>query len=485
MNSLRLRLLLWLLIPLALYIGASGWVTWESTQRTARMMQDQDLLASAQVIAGQLHWRDGALSVDIPPAALELFVELPGEQVARRRDHVYYRVQADNGVLLAGLADLPEADFSATAVSSNATDTTSSALLHPVFAESSYKGSAVRRVSVTRAMYDPDTPHVVTVTVAQTVHGRAHRQRELWQPSLHNLLVMLVLTILLAVLGLTMELRPIMRLKREVSALDPANPQPLRTRDVHTEMRPMVQAINQYLQRLNVQDQTRKRFIAAAAHQMRTPLAVMDTQIENAMRDARRAGVDLRLVALRSTARSLSALTAKLLLLAQAESAHATPSQTGVIDLLPLCTHVLEDASAAAHFKEIDLGMEAQSEHAWVAIHPGLAQAMLANLVDNAIRYTQAGGQVTLAISGQDEAIVVSVADDGPGIQAESRERVFEPFHRQPRDGQSGSGLGLAIVREVVGSAHGNVAVGPGLNGRGVSMTVTLPRADDAPAGSG
>jgi two-component system sensor histidine kinase TctE len=460
MNSLRVRLMVWLLVPLTLYIAVSGWLDWQSDNRTAGIMQDENLVASARVIAGRLQWIGGELAVDVPPAALELFLELRRDagQSETSSDHVYYRVQTDGGRLLAGLENLTPATVPAGG--------------GPSFVTATYNGATVRTVTLKRTMYDPERPRVVSVSVAQTMNGVARMRSELWRPAFRNLLVMLVLTIVLAAISLTIELRPILLLKKEVSDLDPDALHPLKMRELHAELRPVVDAINQYVQRLSVQIQTRKRFVAAAAHQLRTPLAVMDTQIEAAMR-APPGDVDAASwKALRATCRGMSELTAKLLLLAQAEAAAGTPTAHGTIDLLPLCAHVLEDAAAIAEYKNIDLGLEAHCDRALVVLHPGLAQAMLANLVDNALRYTQANGKVTVSLQIEADDVLLAVRDNGPGIHAEARNRVFEPFYRHAPEGQAGSGLGLAIVKEVVASHGGHITLAEGLDGRGVGVVV-------------
>jgi two-component system sensor histidine kinase TctE len=460
MNSLRVRLMVWLLVPLALYIAVSGWLDWQSDNRTAGIMQDENLVASARVISGSLQWSGGVLTADIPPSALEVFVELPRDEAPMETpsDHVYYRVQTDDGRLLAGLADLPSGSVPAGGP--------------PAFATAAYRGATVRMVTLVRTMYDLDHPRTVSITVAQTRSGVARMRRELWRPAFRNLLVMLVLTIVLAAICLTIELRPILLLKKEVSDLDPDALQPLKMRELHTELRPVVEAINQYVQRLSVQIRTRRRFVAAAAHQLRTPLAVMETQIEAAMRGSPGDADTASWKALRATCRGMSELTAKLLLLAQAEAAAGASTLNASVDMLPLCTQVLEDAAAVAEYKNIDLGFETHCDRAPVALHPGLAQAMLANLVDNALRYTDVGGKVTVSLQTDAGDVIVAVRDNGPGIHAEARDRVFEPFYRHAPLGQPGSGLGLAIVREVVVTHGGQITLAEGLDGRGVGMVL-------------
>jgi two-component system sensor histidine kinase TctE len=168
-------------------------------------------------------------------------------------------------------------------------------------------------------------------------------------------------------------------------------------------------------------------------------------------------------------------LTNKLLLLAQAEAADNRQVIVETVDLVPLAMEVVEDLALLAQGRQIDLGAEL-CDIAPVAGHRGLLQALIANLAENAIRYTGSGGHVTVAVTADAHRVAVSVIDDGPGIPAESRSRVFEPFFRAST-GTEGTGLGLAIVREIADAHKGDIALEPGEGGKGVHITVSFPRA--------
>ncbi|MBV8622877.1 MAG: sensor histidine kinase N-terminal domain-containing protein, partial [Herbaspirillum sp.] len=258
-DSLRLRLLWWLLIPMAVYVGLSTSDAHDNAISSATLIQDRALLASARMIAGQVGWSDGAPVVSVPPAALELFA-------SPAQDAVYYQVLMDDDTLLAGRPDFPaEPDFAA---------------LHPAYATTDFNGRPLRVVSYIRALYDEGTLRMVAVSVGQTMQGRQQMIDEIWHASLRRQIVLLLLAISLVVLGLTMELRPILAVKDELAARDPNSLTPLRAGALQVELRPIVEAINQYIQRLNAQVTVQKRFVADAAHQLRTPLAVIDSQIQ-------------------------------------------------------------------------------------------------------------------------------------------------------------------------------------------------------------
>jgi two-component system sensor histidine kinase TctE len=287
---------------------------------------------------------------------------------------------------------------------------------------------------------------------------------------------MIVLAVALVCIGLTFELRPLMKVKDDVADRDPMQLEPIRVERLHTELRPIVEAINQCIARLGLQVAAQRRFIADAAHQLRTPLTLLGTQLQFArQQDGINPALDEALAAMHRSNRSMVGLTNKLLLLAQAEAVDNTQVAVEIVDLVPLAMEVVEDLALLAQARDIDLGAELNGA-APVAGHRGLLQALIANLAENAIRYTGSGGHVTVAVHAGADSVTVSVLDDGPGIPAESRSRVFEPFFRASADTE-GTGLGLAIVREIADSHHGEITLKPGAGGKGVHISVTFPRA--------
>ncbi len=453
--SLRLRLLLWLLIPLTVYVGVSTSFTHDSAVASADLVQDRALLASARMMAGQVTWEDGAPVVNIPPAALEMFA-------SPDHDEVYYQVLMDDNTLLAGRPDFPvDVDFSLTA---------------PAYVTTYFNNQRLRVVSYVRALYDNGTLRMVAVSVGQTMRGHAQLLDELWRPALHRQIIMLLLAIALVVVGLTMELRPILRVKDELAAREPNSLTPLRAGELQVELRPIVVAINQYIQRLNTQVAVQKRFIADAAHQLRTPLTLIDSQIQFArqLNDPQRLPQVLQ--ALQDSSRNMTDLTNKLLQLSQAEASNSTAFPRQPIELVGLAATVLEELVTLAQRKHIDLGMETAVDEAWAMGSQALFSGMLMNLIDNALRYTPEHGKVTVGVTLEDnKEVIITVADNGPGIPAEARERVFERFYRNAAPDQHGAGLGMAIVKEIVQASHGTITLGTDRDGKGLTVTVRLP----------
>jgi len=456
-HSLRARLLLWLLLPLAAFVIVTGYASYLRAVDTANRVQDRALQASAEVIAGQVAWFDGRLVVHVPPAALSLFDSPFGDQV-------FYNVIDDAGRVLAGNPGLGPPLAGAA---------------NPVFYPTTFQGLPVRVVQLSRLMFNDGHAHKVIVTVGQTLKGNRDLVRTLSTPALTREVALLLLAALLAVCGLTVELRPLLRVRDEVAGRDPMDLEPVRAGDLPQELRPIVEAINQCIQRLNEHVLRQKRFIADAAHQIRTPLAILGTQLQYAtqMQDDSR----LREIigSAEGSTQTMTDLVNKLLLLSQAEAQSASGPGMGqaVADVVPAVTAVLEDLVVLAQRKQIDLGADMPTDSVKVRINEWMLVAVISNLVDNAIRYTPDGGEVTVAVSVAQGFATLAVSDNGPGIPPEARPKVFDRFYRNAQPHQQGSGLGLAIVKEIVVAAQGNISLLPGIDGNGVTFAVSLPLA--------
>ncbi|WP_179403421.1 sensor histidine kinase [Burkholderia guangdongensis] len=454
-HSLRGRLLWWLLLPLTVFVLIAGAMSYDTARRTADLVQDSALVASARTIGEDVDWLNGSLVADVPPAALEIF-DSPSH------DSVFYKVIDDRGRLLAGAPDLE-------VPAQHGAD--------PAMFETDLDGLPLRAVAYDRALYNEGRTETVTVVVGKTQRSRTAMIATLWRPQLLRLSLMLVLAVVLVYLGLTFELRPLMKLKDDVADRGPMELEPIRTERLQTELRPIVDAINQCIARLNLHVATQRRFIADAAHQLRTPIAVLDTQIQYALQQDRAdPELNAMLESMQRGSRKMADVTDKLLLLAHAE---ATPSTllNGRVDLAAVVSSVFEETIVLAQQRDIDLGADLGAdlgEGLDVVGNDSLLTALLMNLVDNAVRYTQPGGCVTVAARRDGDAVVLDVIDNGPGIPAEARPHVFKRFYRVSADTE-GSGLGLAIVREIAQAHGGSASLAPGPGNRGIVVTVRLP----------
>lgn len=450
--SLRLRLAVWLLLPLSVFVAICGYLNWRNAAEVADYVQDHDLLASAKVLSDRLIWEGDSVQASVPPSALSLFV-------SPQHDRVFLRVSGATGELLAGSPDFPLPRK-----------------LRPQGADRAqwydtrYDGLDLRAVVTTRSMYDVAGAREITIAVGKTTGSRDHMLRTLWWPSIGYLLVALLLAIALATVALTLELRPIVQLSRQLAQRDPMHLDlVVDPRKLHAELRPVADTINRFVRQLQAHSEAQRRFIADAAHQLRTPLAMQASQIEYARftrqsrQDwaTRRADMDALWLDMQTSNRRLVAVTNKLLLLAQAEHGDAH-TQLERVDLAATVLRCVEQLAALADRRRIDLGVEVPNGPPSLPVlaQPALLDALVTNLLDNALRYTQEGGRVTVGARRSGEFVELAVEDNGPGIPAEARDRVFERFYRVSQD-TDGTGLGLAIVREIARAFDAVVELAP------------------------
>src|SRR5437588_782192 len=236
----------------------------------------------------------------------------------------------------------------------------------------------------------------------------------------------------------------------------------------------LADAMNDYVRRLDAHVSAQGRFITYASHQLRTALTVLNTQVSFALRTADPAARDDALRAIRDGVRHGIRLVNQLLLLFTAEAGAAPPLRQAEVDLAEVAQRVLEELAALAQSRNIDLGFERKGDAATVRGTPSMLHEMVANLVDNAIRYTPPGGAVTAAILGSASGVTLRVEDNGPGIPADQRERVFERFYRLHDDRPGGSGLGLPIVREIAAASRADVKLSDRPSGNGLIVSVTF-----------
>jgi len=453
-HSLRGRLLAWVMLPLVGAVAVDGWISHNDAGATASVVQDRLLLGSARIVAEQLHFEDGSFQDHIPPAALELFES--GDI-----DRVYYRVTTASGQIITGYGELalpgtkPQAET-------------------PLFFDTVVRDAPVRAVAYLQPVLAEGGVQPVLVEIAQTLNGHARLTRNLWLHTMTQQLVLLALVAVLILFGLRHGLQPLLRLRDAVLAREPAALQPLAFTAVPAELAPLVVAINEYALRLDQYTGAQRIFIQNAAHQLRTPLTLLNTQVSYAARATDVAGRTESLAAVRATVQQSMRLVNQLLTLSAVEARSPDELLPSGIALDRVLHQVLEDLAGQAQAKGIDLGFEMAGTDPVVAGHPIALREIAMNLVDNAIRYTQPGGVVTSRIVVLPQAVALVVEDNGPGIAPEQRERVFERFYRINDGDSGGCGLGLPIVREFASRMGATVALGAPPAGRGLSVTVTF-----------
>ncbi len=309
------------------------------------------------------------------------------------------------------------------------------------------------------------------IAVAQRAELRSEAALDSAQRTIVPMLALVPLLALLSAWVVRRALRPVRRLADEVDARDAARLQRLDLEPAPLELRPFLASINGLLERLGEAVERERRFVADAAHELRTPVAALSVQADNLAHGALSDDARQRLHALRQGLARARSVVEQLLGLARAQSA----AQPLLQPLRPqaLLRQVVEDLMPLADQRGIDLGL-AEADDVEVDSDPTLLYIFVRNAVDNAIRYTPPGGRVDLALRRRaGGGAEIDVVDDGPGIAAERIERAFEPFERLGRT-DGGSGLGLPIMRSVASKLGAELELGP-VAPHGLRVRLRLP----------
>lgn len=300
------------------------------------------------------------------------------------------------------------------------------------------------------------------------------RNREARESAWRSLLPFLILfAVLLLVVGdLVRKLfRPIAVLSDEIDQRDQQALHPIDEQHLPSEIRPFVVAINRLLGRVATSMESQRRFVADAAHELRSPMTALSLQAERLATSDMPTAARQRLLPLTQGIERSRQLIDQLLALAAAQSSVERPQTR--MSVHAVFRRVLEDSMPLAERKNIDIGVESV-EDVQVLINEMDLTMLIRNLLDNAIRYTPEGGQIDLSVTCTADAAVVQIKDSGPGISAEERQRVFDPFYRSLGTEQSGSGLGLSIVRAIAERTGAEIRLSftDESNQRGLCVTV-------------
>lgn len=287
--------------------------------------------------------------------------------------------------------------------------------------------------------------------------------------------LLLLWPILCSLVGLLVRrtLRPVNALAQSIDRLTDRDLAPVPSAKVPVELLPFVQAINRLLQRLSDAAGIQRRFVADAAHELRSPLTALSVQIENAGGAMRTEPMAERLAPARQGIARLRALLEQLLALMRVQS--DTPAPRNLVPLQPVLRRVLQDLLPEADRKNIEIEVDCPDSAAAAAQEIELV-LLLRNLLDNAIRYSTLDGKVEVSIKSIGRSTTIDVCDNGPGIPLREHGRVFDPFYRSGNTAEIGSGLGLSIVRTIVDRLDGTVTLGwaDPLNGKGLHVRIAL-----------
>jgi two-component system, OmpR family, sensor histidine kinase TctE len=461
--SIRRRLLLLLAAPLGLLLALGVLVDYLSTTTPLHAAYDQVLASSIVAVAAHLNiGADGRVKSELSDQGIAVLR-------ADNDDTIYYLVLGPHGEFVGGDSGLPQA---------------APALENPSFIDAEFRGQPIRAATYRLANAGGD----ISITVAETTNKRRGAMQSMLSYIVASDLGQLVGTLLLVWLGVRIGLRPLLALRDQIARRSASDLAALDEAEVPSEVRPLTHALNRLFSTVAEAASAQHRFLADAAHQLRTPLAGLQAQLELLASDI--TGQDPASSALRERVarihvgmQRLGHTSNQLLALARAEPA-AHPAD----DFRPLQLQTLAEDGVTAHFdhalkRQIDLGVEAET--AQVLGSTWLLRELLANLINNALAYTPANGRVTVrsgmvkrpvaAPNAAPGTAFLEVEDDGPGIAPSERARVLERFYRGPGGGHDGTGLGLAIVDEIARAHGAALDISVGSEGRGTRVRIEFP----------
>jgi len=462
-GSLRRQLLLWLLVPLVLLVALNSFSAYRNGLEVADVAYDRALLASTRALAERVSVKDGKVVADVPYVALDSYET---DTLGR----IYYKVTGIDGETVSGFDDLPP-------VPANVPRSEAYPALVR-FYHADYNGEPLRIAALLQPVYDDSMRGIALIQVGETLDARRGLSRKILFDTLLRQGGMLLAVATLVWFAVRLVLAPLMRLKEEVeqrsvhdlSDVDPAL--------VHREVQPLVGAMNHTMSRMQGLIASQRRFIADASHQLRTPLTVLKTQAQLAQREADPAAMRAIVASMAATTDATVHLANRLLMLARIE--HGGSGGGGdfaAVDLAEVMRQVGLELALPAVQKNLDLSLEIHGAPV-VDGQALLLHEMITNLVDNAVRYTPAGGRVAMRARATPNGPLLQIEDSGAGIAAAERDKVFRPFYRAVATmatHQDGTGLGLAIVRDIANLHGAAIALDVGSQGAGLLVTVIFP----------
>jgi len=419
----------------------------------ANIAYDRALFESTRSLGEQVRIVENKAIVELPRAALEILL-------SDVHDKVYFKVTGRKGNLIAGDVSLPIPE------KSFVPDI-------PLFHDGTMHGEKVRIASLYITLKEGGDPRPILVQIAETLKKRHILANEILAGMVVPQLALILVAALIVWLGVGRGLSPLQQLRKKIASRSHRDLRPVEEVNAPQEVQPIVHAINELMARLSIAIDAQQRFIADAAHQLRTPLAGLKAQIGLALKQSDPEQLQLALKQLNTSSERTIRLVNQMLALARVEPGADKLVESKRLDLNAVARDAAREWAPSAIRKEIDLGFE-EAPHAVFLHGDELSLKMLLdNLLDNAIRYSPPGSHVTVRVESANTP-TLSVEDNGPGIPGKDRERVFERFYRVSQS-EEGSGLGLAIVQEIVHLYQARITLETPPGGQGTLVRIVFP----------
>ncbi len=455
-RSLKNQLFSWLLsllLPVIFITAAAGYFL---SSHYINLTYDKSLYRTALALANQVSLEALGAQVNLPQVAKDL-LEFDEDDV------VYFRIVGPRGDLLTSRANLP--------LPKSYPNADQSLYYNANFAGKKLR-VAIYALPISAAFSTNSATNNVYVMVGETLEKRSRMTSEILLSMLLPQLLIILLVSGLLFFGIKRGLQPLDNFKNDLKQRNINDLSPVDNSHAPTELWPLLNAFNDLLTRVNSAVNKEQRFIADAAHQLKTPLAGLKTQAELALREKEPAKIAHALDQINQASGNLAHMVNQLLILSKAEPDGATFLTLKPVDLLALAQSVTSDWVELALHKNIDLGFSSGLKTAFINGNAALLRELINNLIDNAIRYSPNGGQVTVGVRQENNAIFFEVQDNGIGLDTENQALIFERFYRVLGTQQDGCGLGLTIVHEIAERHGATVSVISKGHGEGSLFTV-------------
>ena len=462
-HSLTYSLLWWMLPVLLAGMVVGSWRSSVLLREQAEQAHDRALAGVVRAIDLNISTAGGNLSLAQPYPLLEFFrLTVSGR--------VYYRVATEDGLAEIGYAALPMPP-----------EPLPSGELR-FFYGTYLDGEPIRVAVLARPLERPLLKDAgserVIIQVAESLEARERYSQALLKDVILRDVVLLVLLVAVLWAGIVLALRPLGRLRDELARRASDDLQPVPLDGIPGEVVPLVQAINGHMQRFASHAARQRQFLDDASHQLRTPLAMLRTKVEYALREPDPQEVQSALAAMRSGLDRAERVTNQMLALARAHDASLDAQARETIELGALLEESVRLLLPAARQKKLDYGLERPSRPVYVRGMRLLLQEAILNLLDNAIKYGRHGDSVLTSLQVQDGRVCVTVQDSGPGMSDEDLAQAGKRFRRGSAGrGTSGAGLGLAIVDAIIQAHQGRMQLQRGPAGQGLRVEILLPLA--------
>lgn len=461
LNNLKSRLALAVFLPAVLISLVDLAFGYRDADQVATLVQEQLLKGAAKTISEQLERVEDHYEVNIPPAAFELFAN-------DYKDHIYFTIRSENGRLIAGNEELLP-------------------YTGPLEVEqgryflSMIRDEPVRVIAFQQPIANGINNETSITQVAQTLNSHHAFRSSLFANTIREHLILLAIVVVGLVIALRWMMQPLVLLGQRLRERPTGSLESFSVAESPSELEPVIAAINDYVLRLNKTLSSYEQFVANTAHQLRTWFSIINSQVDFAIRNfsgaqeqrqhptqasppitsALQPGASQQQVMndIKTTLAQGNKVINQLLILAAAEQNHASAQSGRPVQLADIAKQVVVELALLAHQKAQDLGIEEMDEQLMIQANPYLLRELIANIVDNAIQHIQSGGMITLSVVREAEHALLSVTDNGPGIELALREKVFERFYRINQEKSDSSGLGLAIAKSICDSLSAKITL--------------------------